>query len=85
MSWTPTPEKVFMWSRSRTLWPELILVRSASRMTVSTVTGSSPSHPSSRAADAGGVQSGSRSSSGCTSMEKTSEDNEDFLERDTEM
>lgn len=50
-----TPEKLLMLSRSSTRCTELILVRSASRITVSTVTGSSSPHmngwtPSSAAA-----------------------------------
>lgn len=44
MCCSPTPENLFMLSRSCTLWLELILVRSASMITVITVTGSSSSH-----------------------------------------
>lgn len=44
MCWSPTPEKLLILSRSPTLCSELILVKSASRITVNTVTGSSLPH-----------------------------------------
>lgn len=94
MCWSSTPEKLLMLSNSATLCSEVILVRSASRITVSTVTGSSLLQANGCKSsslvtwlDASWAVSESRWSSGCTSMEKTSEDGEDFdwLEMDTEM
>lgn len=94
MCWSSTPEKLLMLSNSATLCLEVILVRSASRITVSTVTGSSLLQANGCTLsslvtwlDASWAVSESRWSSGCTSMEKTSEDGEDFdwLEMDTEM
>lgn len=80
MCCSSTPEKLLMLSRSSTLWLELIFLRSASMMTVSTVTGSSPSHRNiCTSAGASRDESSSRTSSGCTSMEKTSEDEEDVV------
>lgn len=67
-----------MLSRSSTLWLELIFFRSASMMTVSSVSGSSSSHTK-VCASADVNKPESKTSSECTSMEKTSEDEKDVV------